>query len=85
VFPRLELVTVPLADVDRAKAFYVEQVGFQVEQDVRVNEGHGIQQRVQQRGPGSRGLPRPAADRAPPDLGKRTSADDREPREGAWG
>ena len=33
---RLELVTVPVADVDRAKAFYVEQVGFSVEQDVQV-------------------------------------------------
>ena len=37
---RLELVTVPVADVDRAKAFYVDQVGFRVEQDVRVDEGH---------------------------------------------
>jgi len=37
---RLELVTVPVADVDRAKAFYVEQVGFQVEQDVRVDDSH---------------------------------------------
>jgi predicted enzyme related to lactoylglutathione lyase len=26
--------------VDRAKAFYVDQVGFGVEQDVRVDEGH---------------------------------------------
>ncbi len=25
---KLELVPVPVADVDRAKAFYVEQVGF---------------------------------------------------------
>jgi catechol 2,3-dioxygenase-like lactoylglutathione lyase family enzyme len=37
---RLELVTVPVADVDRAKAFYVDQVGFRVEQDVRVDEVH---------------------------------------------
>jgi predicted enzyme related to lactoylglutathione lyase len=37
---RLELVTVPVSDVDRAKAFYVEQVGFDVEQDVRVDERH---------------------------------------------
>ena len=40
MFLRLELVTVPVADVDRAKAFYVDQVGFQVEQDVRVDEDH---------------------------------------------
>ena len=30
---RLELVTVPVADIDRAKAFYVDQVGFVTEQD----------------------------------------------------
>jgi catechol 2,3-dioxygenase-like lactoylglutathione lyase family enzyme len=37
---RLELVTVPVSDVDRAKAFYVEQVGFGVEQDYQVDEHH---------------------------------------------
>ena len=37
---RLELVTVPVSDVDRAKAFYVEQVGFSVEQDVQVDADH---------------------------------------------
>ena len=37
---RLELVSVPVADVDRAKAFYVDQVGFGVEQDVQVDQNH---------------------------------------------
>ena len=37
---RLELVSVAVADVDRAKAFYVDQVGFGVEQDVQVDENH---------------------------------------------
>jgi predicted enzyme related to lactoylglutathione lyase len=37
---RLELVTVPVADVDRAKAFYVDQAGFSSEQDVRVDDEH---------------------------------------------
>jgi predicted enzyme related to lactoylglutathione lyase len=37
---RLELVTVPVSDVDRAKAFYVDQVGFSMEQDVQVDEEH---------------------------------------------
>jgi len=37
---RLALVTVPVADVDRAKAFYRDQVGFEVEQDVRVDDAH---------------------------------------------
>lgn len=37
---RLELVTVPVSDVDRAKAFYVDQAGFSVEQDHQVDETH---------------------------------------------
>jgi catechol 2,3-dioxygenase-like lactoylglutathione lyase family enzyme len=35
---KLELVPVPVADVDRAKAFYVEQVGFHADLDVRPND-----------------------------------------------
>ena len=34
---KLELVTIPVTDVDRAKAFY-EQVGFNADHDHRVNE-----------------------------------------------
>ena len=30
---KLELVTVPVSDVDRAKSFYVEQVGFKADTD----------------------------------------------------
>jgi catechol 2,3-dioxygenase-like lactoylglutathione lyase family enzyme len=30
---KLELVTVPVTDVDRAKAFYVEQAGFNADHD----------------------------------------------------
>ncbi len=37
---RLELVTVPVSNIDRAKAFYAEQVGFSVEQDVQVDDAH---------------------------------------------
>jgi catechol 2,3-dioxygenase-like lactoylglutathione lyase family enzyme len=37
---RLELVTVPVSDVDRAKAFYVDRAGFSVEQDHQVDETH---------------------------------------------
>jgi catechol 2,3-dioxygenase-like lactoylglutathione lyase family enzyme len=36
---KLELVAVPVSDVDRAKAFYTEQVGFHTDHDHRVNEG----------------------------------------------
>ena len=35
---KLELVCVPVSDVDRAKAFYVDQVGFRADHDVRVSE-----------------------------------------------
>ena len=33
---RLELVAVPVTDVDRAKAFYVDQVGFTADHDFQV-------------------------------------------------
>jgi predicted enzyme related to lactoylglutathione lyase len=36
---RLELVQVPVTDVDRAKAFYAEKVGFTEDQDQEVTEG----------------------------------------------
>ncbi|KQR16561.1 VOC family protein [Cellulomonas sp. Leaf334] len=35
---KLELVPVPVTDIDRAKAFYVDQVGFVVDHDVPVDE-----------------------------------------------
>jgi catechol 2,3-dioxygenase-like lactoylglutathione lyase family enzyme len=35
---KLELVMVPVTDVDRAKSFYVDQVGFNADHDFRVNE-----------------------------------------------
>lgn len=35
---RLELVIIPVTDVDRAKEFYVERVGFHADHDQRVNE-----------------------------------------------
>ena len=35
---RLELVAIPVTDVDRAKAFYAEQVGFAVDHDHRVSD-----------------------------------------------
>lgn len=35
---RLEVVQVPVADVDRAKAFYAEQVGFDLDRDHQVSE-----------------------------------------------
>jgi len=46
----LELVVVPVSDVDRAKSFYADQVGFVVDHDTRVSETMRI---VQLTPPGS--------------------------------
>ena len=35
---RLELVAVPVSDVDRAKAFYVDQAGFNADHDHRISD-----------------------------------------------
>jgi catechol 2,3-dioxygenase-like lactoylglutathione lyase family enzyme len=35
---KIELVAMPVTDVDRAKAFYVEQVGFHADHDYQVND-----------------------------------------------
>jgi predicted enzyme related to lactoylglutathione lyase len=36
---KIELVAIPVTDVDRAMAFYVDQVGFVLDHDHRVNDG----------------------------------------------
>jgi catechol 2,3-dioxygenase-like lactoylglutathione lyase family enzyme len=35
---KLELVSVPVSDVDRAKAFYVDKLGFHADYDHKLNE-----------------------------------------------
>lgn len=35
---KIELIFVPVTDVDRAKAFYVDQVGFNADHDVQVTD-----------------------------------------------
>lgn len=47
---RLELVPIPVSDVDRAKAFYVERLGFTADLDVRPTDGVRV---VQLTPPGS--------------------------------
>jgi len=47
---KLELVPIPVSDVDRAKAFYADQLGFAVDVDVRPAEGVRV---VQLTPPGS--------------------------------
>jgi catechol 2,3-dioxygenase-like lactoylglutathione lyase family enzyme len=46
----LEVVVVPVSDIDRAKAFYADQLGFTVDHDIRVGEDIRI---VQLTPPGS--------------------------------
>lgn len=74
----LEVVCVPVADVDRAKAFYAEQLGFNVDFDMTTGQDARI---VQLTAPGSGcsivigtgiydrpGAPVPAVDMAPGSL-----------------
>jgi predicted enzyme related to lactoylglutathione lyase len=35
---KIELVAIPVSDVDRAKSFYVDQVGFTADHDHQVND-----------------------------------------------
>ena len=65
---KLELVPIPVTDVDRAKAFYVEQLGFVEDVDVRPFDGVRV---VQLTPPGSAcsiglGTGLPAYDATPP-------------------
>jgi catechol 2,3-dioxygenase-like lactoylglutathione lyase family enzyme len=46
----LEVIVVPVSDIDRAKAFYAQQLGFHVDHDTIVNENVRI---VQLTPPGS--------------------------------
>ncbi len=46
----LEVVVVPVSDVDRAKHFYAEQLGFRLDHDTRIGEGKRV---VQLTPPGS--------------------------------
>ena len=46
----LEVVVVPVSDIDRAKAFYADQLGFKVDHDTRIGAGQRV---VQLTPPGS--------------------------------
>ena len=46
----LEVVVVPVSDVDRAKAFYAEKLGFDVDHDTKISEEYRV---VQLTPPGS--------------------------------
>ncbi|MGY2032171.1 VOC family protein [Nocardia gipuzkoensis] len=47
---KLEVVVRPVADVDRAKAFYTERLGFRLDADFPVDDGYRV---VQVTPPGS--------------------------------
>src|SRR6266571_2978442 len=47
---KLELVLIPVSDVDRAKAFYTEKTGFNLDVDTPIGEGMRV---VQMTPPGS--------------------------------
>jgi catechol 2,3-dioxygenase-like lactoylglutathione lyase family enzyme len=47
---KLEVVPIPVTDVDAAKAFYTEQVGFNLDHDIRPTDGMRV---VQMTPPGS--------------------------------
>lgn len=47
---RLEVVVVPVSDVDRAKDFYADQLGFSVDHDTQIDEDNRV---VQLTPPGS--------------------------------
>ena len=47
---RLELIPIPVADVDRAKAWYIDKAGFNLEVDVQPTEGMRV---IQLTPPGS--------------------------------
>jgi catechol 2,3-dioxygenase-like lactoylglutathione lyase family enzyme len=41
---RLEVVVVPVSDVDRAKAFYTERMGFNADHDTQIDENTRVVQ-----------------------------------------
>ncbi|MEU1205868.1 VOC family protein [Nocardia sp. NPDC005825] len=47
---KLEVIVLPVADVDRAKAFYIERLGFRLDADFPVDDGYRV---VQVTPPGS--------------------------------
>ncbi|MCA0455205.1 MAG: VOC family protein [Chloroflexi bacterium] len=47
---KLELIPIPVSDIDRAKAFYVEKIGFHLDHDVQPGNGMRV---IQLTPPGS--------------------------------
>ena len=64
---KLEVVVVPVSDVDRAKAFYADQVGFVVDVDQQFSDAFRVVQ-LTPRGSGCSGGPGPKISRPAPCL-----------------
>jgi catechol 2,3-dioxygenase-like lactoylglutathione lyase family enzyme len=76
---RLEMVTIPVSDVDRAKAFYVDRVGFAVEQDRRIDAEHRFVELIPPGSPCTIALTAGYIDAAPGSLqGVQVNVDDAE-------
>ena len=68
---KLEVVVVPVSDVDRAKEFYAEKVGFNLDHDTQVSANHRVIQLtppgsacsivIQSRMPGADDQPQPGS------------------------
>ena len=43
---KIELIHLPVTDVDRAKAFYVDQCGFNADHDVRVDRAREVLEKL---------------------------------------
>ena len=44
MYMKLELVPIPVSDIDCAKAFYVDKIGFQLDHDVQPRDGMRVLQ-----------------------------------------
>jgi catechol 2,3-dioxygenase-like lactoylglutathione lyase family enzyme len=40
----LEVVVIPVSDVDRARAFYAEKLGFEIDHDAKISEEYHVVQ-----------------------------------------
>jgi catechol 2,3-dioxygenase-like lactoylglutathione lyase family enzyme len=62
---RLELVLIPVSDVDRAKRFYLEKAGFALDVDMPINDGMRIVQMTPRGSPCSIGFGTGVTEAAP--------------------
>ena len=87
---KLELVAVPVSDVDRAKQFYTEQVGFNADHDHQINENlrfvqlTGLARPVRSPSGPASWIRRPGRSRACSSWSRTSSRRGRNSRDAAW-